>query len=190
MYKIGINILPLILLVILISLACQINAGGPEPPKETIPVSTQAAKTAEQIIQENMDLQKSESLVAFTLSEEQVTSYIAEKMASSENPLLTDPQVFLRDGQAEIFGTVTRGIVTANVRIAIKVNVEPADGSLSVDVIQADFGPLPVPENLREDISSVLNETLSGSLADYTTGFKVQSIFIDNGMITISGIKQ
>jgi hypothetical protein len=64
------------------------------------------------------------------------------------------------------------------------------NGQPKLNLVSADFGPLPAPAGLLDSLSSVLNEAYTGSIGPYVTGFKIESIYIGDGMITITGKKE
>ncbi len=98
------------------TLACTMHIGGPDYPETKIPVSEQAV--------ESMKTQFEAALAAavvnggdviLTVTEPQITSFLHFKMSGQNNPLLTDPQVFLRDGTMQIYGKASQGYFVANV---------------------------------------------------------------------------
>lgn len=172
-------------------MACAINVGGPTAPEATIPVSDQAAQSVETVIQSAIEQSATTGIIAFTLTEEQVTSYLVKKILPNSNLPLNNPQVFLQDGEIEFYDQITQGPVTAN--ISVILTVKPSgNGGFTVEVTKIDFGPLPVPEGFNEQISSSINQALTELTQSNSgsTSFYVESIDISNGMITIQGRTQ
>src|SRR5215211_5740182 len=104
--------LPLFLLIlVLTSLACTINVGGPDysslPP---IPVSGEAAQSIQAELQRAIEAAAQTGVITVNLTEPQITSYLATRLQNDPNlqrdgkPLINDPQVYLRDGQMQIYG--------------------------------------------------------------------------------------
>ena len=60
-----------------------------------------------------------------TFTEEQITSYVAIKLAEQADAPFTDPQIFLRDGKLQIFGKAHAGKLTANARIILSASDGP-----------------------------------------------------------------
>jgi hypothetical protein len=114
------------------------------------------------------------------------TSLVAAKLSSDPNAAISDPQVYLRNGQMEIHGKIKQGYFTANVEIVIAVGVD-SEGQPTIDIVSADFGPLPVPEGLREAITAGVKEAYTGSLGPVATGFRLESVTIADGVMTITG---
>ncbi len=167
-------------------LACSINVGGPAYPAQAIPVSTQAVGELDQSIQTSVAGGALSGTVTLVITQEQMTSYLAFKLASQSNPILYDPQVLLQDGQIQIFGTARKGMFTATVKVVLTAGVD-AQGHLQIELTSADFGPLPVPTRLKEAITAFIQEAYTGSLGPVATGFRIESIEVASGAMTITG---
>jgi hypothetical protein len=120
------------------------------------------------------------------LDENQLTSYLALKLGQQERPLMTEPQVYLQEGQMRVFGKVQRGILIANIAIVVNVGVDEA-GQPRVDIISSDLGPFPAPDGLNSAISAVVAEAYTGTLGPIATGFRLENITIAEGVMTLSG---
>ena len=186
---------PLFLLsLVLTSLACVVFVGGPDysslPP---IPVSADAAASIKTEIQRAVEAAADTGVITVNLTEPQITSYIAARLQnepslqqSDKKPLITDPQVYLRDGKMQIYGKTQQGLFTANIGIIVNVGVD-ANGQPQIDIASADFGPFPAPKGLRDAITAMVKEAYTGSLGPVATGLRIESIAIANGVMTITG---
>lgn len=186
--------LPLFLLIlVLTSLACTINVGGPDysslPP---IPVSGEAAQSIQDEIQRAIQAAADTGAITVNLTEPQVTSLLATRLQNDPNlqrdgkPLITNPQVYLRDGQMQIYGKTQQGPFAANIGIIINMGVD-ANGQPQIDVVSADFGPFPAPEGLKDAITAMVREAYTGSLGPIATGLRIEAISIANGIMTVTG---
>ena len=187
--------LPLFLLsLVLTSLACTIFVGGPDysslPP---IPVSAEAAESIGQELQRAIEAGAQTGVITVNLTEPQITSYLAARMQNDPNlqqsdkkPLIVDPQVYLRDGQMQIYGKTQQGIFAANIGIIVTLGVD-ANGEPLIEVTSADFGPFPAPEGLKDAITAMVREAYTGSLGPVATGLRIESISTANGIMTITG---
>jgi hypothetical protein len=187
--------LPLLLLsIVLTSLACTIFVGGPDysslPP---IPVSTEAAESITEELRRAFEAAAQTGVVTIFITEPQITSYLAARLQtdpslqqSDRKPLMTDPQVYLRDGQMQIYGKTQQGIFAANIGIIVTVGVDP-NGQPLIEMTSADFGPFPAPEGLRDTISAMIREAYTGSLGPVATGLRIETISIADGVMTITG---
>jgi len=187
--------LPLFLLSLVItSLACTIFVGGPDysnlPP---IPVSAEAAESIKEELRRAFEAGAQTGVVTINITEPQITSYLAARLQtdpslqqSDKKPLMTDPQVYLRDGQMQIYGKTQQGIFTANIAIIVTMGVD-ANGQPLIEITSADFGPFPAPEGLKDAITAMVKEAYTGSLGPVATGLRIETISIANGVMTITG---
>ena len=187
--------LPLFLLIlVLTSLACMINVGGPDYSSlPTIPVSAEAAASIQDEIRRAVEAAAQTGVITVNLTEPQITSYLAARLQtdpslqqSDNKPLITEPQVYLRDAQMQIYGKTQQGMFTANIGIIVNMGVD-ANGQPQIDVVSADFGPFPAPEGLKDAITAMVREAYTGSLGPVATGLRIDSIAISNGVMTVTG---
>jgi hypothetical protein len=64
------------------------------------------------------------------------------------------------------------------------------NGELKFDIVSGEVGNMPAPDALLNSVDTLLNQTLTGSIAPQVTGFRVETANITDGLITISGQKQ
>ncbi len=187
--------LPLFLLsLVLTSLACTIFVGGPDysslPP---IPISSQAAESIKDEVKRALEAGAQTGIVTINITEPQITSYLAARLQSDptlqqsdKKPLITDPQVYLRDGQMQIYGKTQQGLFTANIGIIVNMGVD-ANGQPQIEIASADFGPFPAPKGLKDAITAMVKEAYTGSIGPVATGLRIESISITGGAMTITG---
>lgn len=180
-------ILP-VLVLSLVSLACQINLGGPTIPENSAPpASAEDAQNFENSIKTTFENAGENEPVSFSITQEQMTYYVAQKIGETPASFISNPQVFLRNGQIELYGEAVNGSLTGNVMIVLHAVVDE-NGVPSVQLVTADFGPLPVPDGLMDGFSAMMNEALTGSIGSTASGFKLEDISIEDGVMTITGI--
>ncbi|MGD8402847.1 MAG: hypothetical protein PVJ21_04235 [Anaerolineales bacterium] len=172
--------------ILLTTLACTMFVGGPDYPEGTIPVSAQAVESLRAQIEAAALAGAQSGTIILQINEEQLTSYIAFKLAAQDDPALKDPQVFLRDGQMQVYGKVERGYFIANVLVALTVSVDEL-GQPKIELATADFGPFPAPEGLKQSLTAIVTEAYTGSLGPVATGFRLEHIDIANGLMTVTG---
>ena len=179
--------------LILASLACTVFVGGPDySDLDPIPVSAEAAQSLKDGIKKSFEDGLATGAVTIGITEPQITSYIALRLQSDPNlqqdnkPLITDPQVYLRDGQMKIYGKTQQGMFTANIGIIINVGVGE-DGKPKIEIASADFGPFPAPEGINETITAMIEEAYTGSLGPVATGLRIETISIADGAMIITG---
>ena len=172
--------------LLLASLACSIFVGGPDYPAGAIPVSTEAVQSLQSQIEAAMLAGAQTGTLTLLITQEQITSYLAFKLAAQPNPAFYDPQVYLWDEQMKIYGKVERGYFNANILVALDVSVDE-QGQPKVEIATADFGPFPAPDGLKQSMTAIISEAFTGSLGPVATGFRLESIDIANGLMTVTG---
>jgi hypothetical protein len=168
------------------SLACSVFVGGPEYPASPIPVSTEAIASLDQQVQAAQTAAAESGVIALSVNETQVTSLLAQKLAAQTDPFMTDPQVFLRNGEIQVYGKVKQGNLEANLRIVLSASID-AEGKPVMTVTSADFGPIPAPEGLNKTISAAIDEAFTGALGPAATGLRLETITIADGVMTLTG---
>jgi hypothetical protein len=182
-----------IALILLTSISCTVFVGGPDySDLAPIPVSTEAAQSLKDGIKKSFEDSLLTGVVTITISEPQITSYLALRMQTDPNlqqnsqPLITEPQVYLRDGQMKIYGKTVQGMFAANIGIIINVGVDEL-GKPKIDIASADFGPFPAPEGINDALTAMIEEAFTGSFGPVATGLRIESITIANGTMTVTG---
>jgi hypothetical protein len=179
--------LPLFLAsIVMVSLACTIFVGGPEYPANPIPFSPEAVESLRQQIEQALLTGAQTGVLTLQINESQLTSYLILKLQERTNPPFTEPQVLLRNGQIQILGKLNRGMFAANMSIVLNATVDE-NGRQKIEVASADFGPFPAPEGLNSAVSSIIDEAFMGSLGPVATGFRMETITIADGVMTVTG---
>ena len=169
------------------SLACSINVGGPDYPAQTVPASPTDAQALRDMIQQAMITGAETGVITLSITESQLTGFMAEKLSQQINPPFTDPQILLRNGQMQMYGKVTRGWFTANMLITMNVTIDETTGQPKIQIASADFGPIPAPEGINNAISAIIDEAFTGSFGPVAVGFRLQTITIADGIMTLTG---
>ncbi|NWG06400.1 MAG: hypothetical protein HXY35_06895 [Chloroflexi bacterium] len=181
--------------LVLVSLACTIFVGGPDySDLPVIPVSQEAEQSLKDEMKRALEAGAATGTVTLNITETQITSYLYYRMQSdpslqqtdSQQPLITDPQVYLRDGQMKIYGKTQQGTFTANIGIIINVGIDEA-GQPKIEIASADFGPFPAPDGLKDALTAMVKEAYTGSIGPAATGLRIESILIADGTMTITG---
>jgi hypothetical protein len=165
-------------------MACRLSLGGPEAPDGAPSASnaqaTQAARNWEAALEGSL----LSGQLTLLVTEEQLTSSLAARLAQDQDPLLHNPAVFLRDGLIQIYGLVQQDLVEMTVRLAIAPVID-SQGRLGFEVTSADLGPLPAPASLRDGLSAMMSEALAGPMGSLATGFQITSVAIADGQLAI-----
>jgi uncharacterized protein YpmS len=186
MKKAGIFTTLAIFSLTLATLACSIFVGGPDYPNTPIAVSTEAVANLDQQVQAAQTAAADSGVLTLTVNETQITSILASKLEADPNPFMHSPQVYLRNGEIQIYGKVTQGSLQANVRIVLAASID-AEGKPVLTVTSADFGPLPAPEGLNKTISAMIDEAFTGIIGPAALGLRLEAITIADGVMTLTG---
>jgi len=164
-------------------LACggPVSLGGPTPTYEPVPVSTEAVGS---LSDKFGSLGAASGEVTVSITESELTSYLAEQLAEQPDTALSNPQVYLRDGKIQLYATVTTESFTANALVVMNASI--VDNRLVVGIESADFGPVPAPQDLLDSLTDTVNEKLLSLFADLPTGAGIKSIAIADGNLTLT----
>lgn len=168
------------------SFACGLSVDGPTPPASPVPFSTESVGELKDAWKNAATSVPQGGEMTVTITEQQLTSLVALRLQEQENPPIQDPQVFLRDGKIQLYGTAKAGDIKTTALIVIAVSVTP-EGGVFFKAEKADFGPLPVPETLLDSVSTTLNEAFTGNVGSAATGLKITNIAIADGQMSITG---
>ena len=182
----NIYIFLLLIIISLMSIACKLSLGGEEPPTTPIPVSDDAANTAQDIIDSATITDMENQVVAFTITEAQLTSLMAQKLAENPENKISNPQIYLQNGKIDAYATYDADYFDVNIHILLSAVVN-ANNELEINIESADLGPIPASDAMLDSISAMIDEAVSSALLPAATGFRIDSIYIADGMATISG---
>lgn len=172
--------------LVLTSHSCSLGLGGhasPLPPR--IEARSRAAHSLEalwQAARRGAD----DGELTLIINERQLNSYLALRVAEVDAPIAVDPQVFLRSGSFQFHGTARGGPFTASVLFALSPQMD-SDGNISLDLTKTELGPFVVSESIRNSVSAVLTEALTGKLGSIATGIRINTIAISDGEMAIIG---
>jgi uncharacterized protein YpmS len=185
-YRSPFPILLTLVSLLLTTLACQIDVGGPEAPGGSIPIQPSSADELQSNWRSTIENAAETGQVNILIDEVQVTALLAKRIEARDEPLIQNPQVYLRENQIQVFGIAKRGILTANVLITVKPLITE-EGEISFELSEASVGPVPAPSALKSTISAVLTEAFTGSIGSLATGIRIASLAIADGQMTIVG---
>lgn len=161
--------------------ACRI---GPRPSQAPIEVSPEESEALTSKWETALSLQTGE--VKLVITEQQLTSFLAARIAEADRPLIDQPQVYLRDGSIQIYGVAELGPIQAGALLAVQPVLD-SQGAVSFDVTAAELGPLPAPKALVSGLSKLLTEAFTGKLGPLATGVRITSLAIADGQVAIIG---
>lgn len=166
------------------AMACTIDIGGPVPDPSL--VGAFASPEDPDATWENaLEAAVETGQLTVLLNEAQLTSLLAERVSEGDSTF-ESPVVLLREGAVQVYGVGQQGPLRANIHLTITPTLSQ-DGDLGFELTSAEFGPLPLPEAIRESLSALLTEVLSGPLGTLATGVRITSVAIDAGELAIVG---
>lgn len=167
------------------TLACggPLPVGGPTPTYEPVPVSSEAAQSLEDKFN---SLGVASGEVTVSITESELTSYVEQQLAAQPESAFSNPQVYLRDGKIKMFVTVNTGNLKANALIILNATIE--DNKMKLTVDSASLGPVPVPQNVLDSLTSTLNDRLLALASDMPAGVGLKSISIADGAMTVTAL--
>jgi hypothetical protein len=112
---------------------------------------------------------------------------MTEKMMQQVDPPFTEPQILLRNGQMQMYGKIKQSMFDANILITMNVGIDELTGQPKIEIVSADFGPLPAPEGINTAMNAIINEAFTGSLGPVAVGFRLEAITIADGIMTLTG---
>ena len=177
--------------LVIASLACNFSrATTPSPtPQPTVPVSTESVQELEQRLNDAaQDLQQGKQ-VTLILTESQLTSLVANSFQNPDGPVLQNPQVYLRNGQVQLVGTVEQSGIGLPLEILVSMRVDPG-GNLDYTIDSAKIGPFPIPQAQLDQLSNELDKAIAAQLGQGEERIILDGITIADGTMVITGHKQ
>jgi hypothetical protein len=160
--------------------------GAPERPGAEILPSDDAAAEAKIMVENSMPAPG--SLSSISLTERELTSWLAMEMKNNPDLPLSDIQFFMRDGKIQIWGVVTGGGNSTSALMVgsfgIGANKEP---KIQIESIQ--IGRQVIPHALTAQLESWVNQIFLEAIEKHAPGLEIMNVNISGGMLTISGMR-
>lgn len=179
------HLFALLLMLVLSALACALPLQATETPPTRVPPSTQdVEELKEEVATASARFAESGEL-SITVTEQQLTAFLLEGLASQPDITMTEPQVILQNGQIQLSGKMMFGKVNVPVQIVLAASVQ--NGALVVGVVSANFGIIPIPEKLLTQITDMINKNLTQSITMEGRQLDVEQVEIADGTMKITG---
>ncbi len=182
---------PILLIIVLFStsIACSIPIRGMVPAETESPGNADLPLTVEEFIDQKGQINPDNGTITITMTQDELTAYLNSYLASQSNINLQDPQIILSEDRIDVYGNLKESIVSADIKISLTAGVNES-GEVDVNILEADLGLIPVPENLLDTFTSSIKETLTNSIAAASNGARINQITINDGSMTITGSYQ
>lgn len=173
--------------LILFSLACGpcsfLSAEVPTPP-HPIAVSTESAAQLQSRIQQNLVGKPGQQFI-MRMTDAEVTSLLATKLAEYDESPVVDPQVWFTRGK--IYGTGhLANVLPIQTKFFVVASARIEDGQVVLAIEESSAGALPMPNGVLSTLSQSINETVDDLQLDVT----VTALEILEGEAIIKGIRQ
>ena len=182
MKKTYVTFLTLPVLILIVSLACNLS-GGPTPPR-AVPTSPELAQSVETTLQ-TVQPDPTSGKLQFTVTEAQMTSYVNYNLRQDFEPILKNPVIVFQPDKMELYGTIQSDSITANGQVVMSVDIND-QGKPSVKITEANFGPIPVPTGLLTNLSTAIDRSLSDAMSQNNSDYQLESIKITTGSATVT----
>jgi hypothetical protein len=168
------------------SFACSVFLGGPTLPASPSSASPDNLQTLQSDIEKAVAESATDGTLHLEITQEQLTAYLASKLSAQGNPVITEPQVVLEDQKMVIYGRARSGMFEANVALTAQFDIDE-EGRPKITISDAELGPMLMPQALRDAITAAVDEALTGYVGPVAIGFRLESIDIASGVMTITG---
>ncbi len=146
----------------------------PSPTQTTAPEPTASA------------LATNPGKISITIDEAQLNSMVTNALNKQSVQQLTNPTIHLKNGQILVNGEVNQSGLKASFSGTLTVDVTP-DGRLHYNIVSASLGPLPLPQAMRDQIATQLNDNLGTPQTTNGQQIFVEDVTIGDGVMTITG---
>ncbi|MCQ3935904.1 MAG: hypothetical protein DPW18_02535 [Chloroflexi bacterium] len=160
--------------------------GAPERPGDEIIISEQSGMEAKALLENS--LPQPGSLTSLTITEQQLTSWLAMELLESPDLPLSQPQVYLRDGKIQVWGVVTGSGDSTAALIVGELKID-GDKKPYFEIESMQIGQQVIPDLILSQMETWLNQMLLESINEQAPGLQVMNIKVTSGLITISGMR-
>lgn len=156
---------------------CQGSTRVMPTPVRTVPVSTEEAEKLISILGRELPLDE-EGCFVLTVTEEELTSYVALNMQES----ILDPQILLTDGKIYLHGTLVSPIEAP---ITAAVSVQAKGGHVDVAVETVALDGFPIPETFIDAFALQVEDSVG--FAQRHENLVVNDVDITEGELIVRG---
>ena len=183
------SLLLLFIILLLTGLACQLPFQlNKQAPASSTQFSYEAAETVDILLDE---IENQSGQFAFTITEEELTSYLTLKSTETQDDFIFDNiYTSFDDEKISLTGDLSSNKLGIQVPAELVITAEiDSNGKLFFVLESVNLGKITFSDSLEETISTTLNELLTNNITNHMVGVSIDTIYIDNGMLTVSGYK-
>ena len=160
--------------------------GAPERPGAEIIPSDETALEVKITFENSMPAPG--SLSSISLTERELTSWLAMEMEENPDLPLHDIQVYMRDGKIQVWGMVTGSENSTSALMVGNLMID-SNKKPSIELESMQIGPQVIPAPLITQMESWLNQMMLENVEKQAPGLELMNVNISSGMVTISGMR-
>lgn len=160
--------------------------GAPERPGDKIITSDTMGNEAKELLEQS--LPQPGSMTSVTITEQQISSWLAMEMKNNPDLPLSEMQVYLRDGKVQVWGVVTGSENTTSALVVGELMIG-ANKLPYFTVESMQIGQQVVPAALLSQMEAWLNQSISAQIENQVPGLALVSLKVTSGLVTISGTR-
>lgn len=160
--------------------------GAPERPGDAIITSDSMGMETISMLENS--LPQPGTMTTVTLTEQQITSWLAMEMKNAPDLPLNDVQIYLRGGKVQIWGMVAGSESSTSALIVGELTID--ESKLPYFQIESmQIGQQVIPGMLTSQMATWLNQSLNDGIREQVPGLELVSLKVTNGLITVSGTR-
>ena len=160
--------------------------GAPERPGDSIAVSDQAGLEAKDMVENSIP--QPGTLTSITITEQQITSWLAMEMKNSPDLPLNDIQVYLRDGKVQLWGMVNGSDNATSALVIGEIKIDENKKPF-FDIESMQVGQQVIPDLLVSQMEAWINQVMLENIEKQLPGLQLMNVKVTSGMVTVSGMR-
>jgi hypothetical protein len=160
--------------------------GAPERPGDRIITSDTAGVEAKDLLANS--LPQPGTMTSVTITEQQISSWLAMEMKNNPDLPISDIQIYLRNGKVQIWGMVN-GNENSTSALAVGELTLDANKLPYFKVESIQVGQQALPEVFIAQMEAWLNQSLHDQIGKQAPGLALVSVKVTSGALTISGTR-
>jgi len=175
------------------SLACAVSLpSNPQPPIPTFTPSPAEASAFEQSFTDAVSQSAQTGNFSVTVNQQQFSSWLALRAPSYAAQQgytwpLKEVQAGLNNGKITVYGVIVQQNVPETPGQVIFTPTIDGSGSLAVNVESGQFGVVGVPTDVLQNLNITIKNALTTELAQIQGRYKLNTLTIANGSMTVAG---
>lgn len=176
-----------LLVISIVSLACNFGLRSITPSTPVVSTPTKPPLGEDGL---GVEFWESENgWVKLILDEAQITDIIDSSLQDIEGITIHDVEVFLREGQVQVYGSIQYKGINSNSRIFLVPQID-VQGQPRFVIVSAYYSLFPIPDDMITSLQVSIDQIFYNFLAPLTNEVFVDSISMADGFMVISGYEK